>query len=378
MKLNFQLLLFLCMIAVAVQAQNAPSPLLNIGDPAPPLRVREWIKGSPIKKFKRGKVYVVEFWATWCTPCIKSMPHLSALAREYKKKVTFLGINVYENIYRKKNPISAKQVKAFVDSMGHRMDYIVGMQDSNFMETKWLEASGEEGIPSSFIVDTEGKLVWTGHPRAGLAEVLPKVLNKTWDIKADLAKRNLNRYLRALDDSLNYELMNYKANPYKLGDKSKPDSALIMIDQIIKSEPRLKYAPHIASNTFSALLETDPHKAYEYGKEVLMTPSYEDPAYNIIIWAIDYYSNNLNLPAEIYELGTEAYQMKINQIAPEEVVNWAPKFYTRQAAWHWCAGAKSKAIDVQQKAIEILKSKKGFSATDLIVYEYQLKQYKEM
>ncbi len=96
MGLNFKLLILLFTMAVTTHAQNGNSPSLNIGDPAPSLQVREWIKGRPIQRFEKGHIYVVELWATWCGPCIAAMPHLSALAREYKDKVTILGINILE------------------------------------------------------------------------------------------------------------------------------------------------------------------------------------------------------------------------------------------------------------------------------------------
>ncbi len=182
-RLSFHLLLLLC-ITVTIHAQNDQSTLLNIGDPAPPLRVREWIKGTPVQRFEKDNVYVVEFWATWCKPCAAAMPHLSVLASKYKDKVTILGIDIYE----KKNT-SMEKVKAFVDSAWHRMDFHMAVEDSNFMETGWLDASGERkhGIPRSFVVDAEGRIAWIGYPK-DLDEVLPKIVNRGWDIKEALDK----------------------------------------------------------------------------------------------------------------------------------------------------------------------------------------------
>jgi thiol-disulfide isomerase/thioredoxin len=370
-RLKFLILSLICLLSVISNAQNSKAISLNFGDTAPPLRLRSWIKGTPIKKFEKGNVYVVEFWATWCKPCIAAMPHLSVLANKYKDNVTVIGIDTYE-----KKTTSIERVKAFVDSMGNQMDYRVAVEESNFMETGWINASGEQvnGIPRTFVVNAEGKIAWIGHPK-DLDEVLPKIVNNSWDIKGALAKRNLNRHLEELDDSLNYELNEYEGNAFKPGDPGKPDSALLQINEILKKEPMLKYAPFIAFHTFSALLKTDPHKAYEYGKIAIMTSVYDDPPYGLIIGDIEWYSDKLNLPIEIYELCAEAYQKKIDNTPYPELVNIS-RLYHKMAEWWYRANIKSKAIGAEQKAIEALKSEKNFSQTDLDTYESQLRKYK--
>jgi thiol-disulfide isomerase/thioredoxin len=370
MRFSYPLLLLLCIITFTLQAQDGQPPLLHLGDPAPPLRVRAWLKGVPVERFEKGKVYVVEFWATWCQPCIAAMPHLSTLAREYKDKVTFIGMDVLEN----KNT-SLQKVKAFVDRMGQRMDFSVAAEDSNFMVTSWLEATGERdnGIPRTIVVDKEGRLAWFGHPTE-LDDMLPKIVNNIWDVTAVAAKRKEDRRIRELDRQVTSKLLEYKADRFKPGSVDQPDSILLAISEMVTKEPKLKYAPVIAFNTFRYLLQTDLNKAYQYGKEVLANRTYEKPAYNAIINNIEWYTDKLNLPPKIYELGGAACQIEIGHVRSPELVNM-PKLYNKMADMYWRANNKEKAMDAQQKAIEALKSKQ---ATEMAEFENKLQQYKDM
>lgn len=82
-------------LAAPVSAQAAPPP--TVGQPAPPLVVPE-LNGHPFDLGKlRGKVVLVNFWATWCSPCRSEMPTLNAFYRRYHSRgLVLLGLSIDE------------------------------------------------------------------------------------------------------------------------------------------------------------------------------------------------------------------------------------------------------------------------------------------
>lgn len=351
MTRKFKLLFLFCIVGATVSAQKDTSATFNVGDTAPPLRVREWIKGTPVKTFEKGKVYVVEFWATWCMPCIASMPHLSGLARKYKGKVTFLAIDVYEAHTMKTSSIV--QLKAFVDGMGRRMNLNVAAEDTNFTVHDWLKAYDEESIPTTFVIDGKGRVAWIGYPKH-LDTVLTKIMNDKWDIKQESSKRNFNQYLEKLDLGVIEKVRRFQGSYNRLDELGNPDSTLFIINKLVEKEIKLKYAPWMVSYTFSALLRTDPRKAYEFGKQAMITSTYGSPASDRIIGVIHDDSRKVSIPSEIYRLGAECYQAEIDRISYPAIVDMAKK-YREMGAWYRLSGDNLKARDAEKKAIKLYR-----------------------
>lgn len=103
----------------------------------------------------RGNVVLVDFWATWCAPCRKSMPELQALYESHGARgFTVIGVSIDE-------AAAAKKVHRFVDSK--RIRYPIGLDAGK--APAW-QRYGVRAIPAAYLVDGEGRIVaqWTGAP----------------------------------------------------------------------------------------------------------------------------------------------------------------------------------------------------------------------
>ncbi len=165
-----RLLVVIALVAVAAQAQEAT---LKVGSDAPPLTIAKWVKGDAVT-LEKGKLYVVEFWATWCGPCIASMPHLSEMQDTYKDKITFIGVTKEDE----NNTLDA--VEAMVKEKGSGMGYTVAWDDAGKTYAAWATAAAQRGIPCSFVVDGNGKIAYIGHPIT-LDIPLARLVAGKWD-----------------------------------------------------------------------------------------------------------------------------------------------------------------------------------------------------
>lgn len=159
------------------------TPELWFGADAPKLQIAQFVKGESVTAFEKDHTYVVEFWATWCGPCIKAFPHLSELQEKLHEDVTFIGVNVWDTKKEESQAQRIERVSEFVDGQGEKMSYTVAIEDEDKMAKTWLKPAGQDGIPAAFIVNGEGKVAWIGHPM-GMDEPLKQIIAGEYDIEA--------------------------------------------------------------------------------------------------------------------------------------------------------------------------------------------------
>src|SRR5438128_6390360 len=166
-------------------------PTLKVGDKAPKLQTGKWVQGEPVKEFQKDKAYIVEFWATWCGPCRVSIPHLNEIHNKFKDKgLIVIGQDCWET--------DESKVQPFVKKMDDKMTYRVALDDKEGnekgkMAATWMEAAGQNGIPSAFLVDTKGIIAWIGHPMSLKEQLIEEVLVGKFDLKKAAAEYEQER-----------------------------------------------------------------------------------------------------------------------------------------------------------------------------------------
>ena len=159
-------------------AAFAQDKKLSVGDPAPGLDIEKWVKGGETS-IQPGNVYVVEFWATWCGPCKKSIPHLTQVQKDYGDQgLTIIGVAADDK--------DTPTVEKFVSSQGAKMGYTVGVDRSQGTKRAWFNAAGQNGIPCAFIVDRKNKIAYIGNPlEESFDDSLKRVMSGRFDSKLE-------------------------------------------------------------------------------------------------------------------------------------------------------------------------------------------------
>ena len=162
-KLKKQGRIFLCIMFLAQIAYAATG--VDVGDVAPDFSLKN-LKGDSVnlKDFSGKKIVILDFWASWCYPCVKAIPELNRIQKNYAEKdVQVLGINLRE---------SHAKVIAFKKRNMAKYPTLLDLKASVANNYR------VRGIPNIILIDKDGVVRFNGHSPRGMESILEGLVNK--------------------------------------------------------------------------------------------------------------------------------------------------------------------------------------------------------
>lgn len=174
--------------SVESQSAEPEADAFGIGSKAPALDIKHWVSNgdgafSEVTNFEPGKIYLVEFWATWCGPCVASMPHLAETQEKYKDQIQIISVSDEDLDTVTKfleGPLRSPEEDGPQTYGELTSGYCLTTDPDRSVSKDYMEAAGQNGIPCCFIVGKTGEIEWIGHPMS-MDKSLAAIVDGTWD-----------------------------------------------------------------------------------------------------------------------------------------------------------------------------------------------------
>ncbi|RWA83658.1 TlpA disulfide reductase family protein [Mesorhizobium sp.] len=337
--------------------------VLQMGSPTPSIKVEAWLRGDPLTTFQLGKVYIVEFWATWCESCLAAMHHLVQLQEKYKDNgLEVVGVAASEDA---PTAVEARtKLDAWLTEKCSNLNYRIAFDQTGEMNKLWMEPSLSVGIPTSFVVDRDGHIAFIGDPMK-LDDVCPKVFNCSWrtsdEAKAADSERIADSEPIAREQALKKPINDRFLGAVKLEDWN---TALSTIEEGIALLPddiifRLAQA-HLVLHKMQDMWTGVPLMR-QWVRDAIERDS-ED--WTIIVLDQLFHPANDHLhfpPAERFAMGKELSEHILALNPPQ---GDGPKFrsYPAVARYYYENGNKNRAIELVELALKSLDGPEPISA----------------
>ncbi|QDV91387.1 Thiol-disulfide oxidoreductase ResA [Phycisphaerae bacterium RAS2] len=180
---------FVLLAAVMFALSQTPvARAVEVGEAAPEIKADYWINmpgsaKSLNSEHLKGRLVLLEFWATWCGPCRESIPHLVELKKKYESKGMLL-------VALSDEPKS--KVGPFVEK--YKMPYVVGGGAKST-----LQKYGINSLPTAILIGPDGKVLWTGHPAVVDSEIESALKSNPPKKKGSLSDESAASVLKKAD-----------------------------------------------------------------------------------------------------------------------------------------------------------------------------------
>ena len=153
-------------LSLIISLNSYSQNMIKVGQKSPTINITDWVLNTPTDKNLKGKFIVLEFWATWCGPCIGAVPHLNTLQEMFKQNdLYFVSITdeTVEKINRTSKRIPFKSI-------------VVSDQTK---ATQTAFGDGKEGLvslPMTVLIDNQDIIRWIGNPEELTADMMNSFL----------------------------------------------------------------------------------------------------------------------------------------------------------------------------------------------------------
>ncbi len=332
-----------------IASPSLAADLLTVGSDAPSLDIEHWIqdgngKFKHVKEFEKGKVYVVEFWATWCGPCVQSMPHLAQLQSDYATKGVQI-ISISDEDMGTIDSFLAREVRGgkAVEADGKKQTYreltsayCLTTDPDRSVAIAYMEAARQGGIPTAFIVGKDSKIEWIGHPMR-MDETLAAVVEDRWDRAAYIAELKMQE-----------ELNNAVQEIDGLVQRKEFDKAIELADKLVEKHPKVFQIKVLKLEVM--VLGDKSEVATAYAESLFKDMADRPDLVSVIAWHLYEANATGRLKAEsMVPVAIQAMEQAITKLEKENKAN------AMDTLAHLLSlkGENAKAIEIETKAIEM-------------------------
>lgn len=280
---------------------------------APEIKITNWLKNTPADKTLTHKFIVLEFWATWCKPCLEYVPHLNELQKKYKQdNLLFLSISDEKEA----------RISKILEKINFETIVVTDTSKTTFENYKSLEYN-DVMRPTTVLIDDKGKVKWVGYPKLLTEKVLQSFLqNKLTfynyynsnQFKKDIASNDNKLTLKDFKEKLLHEIENPNITEYLYVEKSSPDYGKSRIGDV---NTKTQFGTQIKLNLIYAEVVNKPLNEIQVS-EALLKENYNYYLINKTGNTVELEAlllQKLNLKKEVATKEIEGFELKLKNFS---------------------------------------------------------------
>jgi thiol-disulfide isomerase/thioredoxin len=144
-----------------LQVRDRATQLALLGQMAPEISVKAWISGGPVAlEDLRGRVVLLEFWATWCKPCQEMFPKLNSFHGDYAARgLEIIALTRHYLAYRGTPEAMEEELRLMHATVApHDVEFHVGVSEDEHLQAIY----GANGLPTAVLIDRHGIVRYAG------------------------------------------------------------------------------------------------------------------------------------------------------------------------------------------------------------------------